>query len=108
MHVKKTVSLVEARASLGGLTRTVGKGGGAIAITRRSRLAAILVNGEQYEADMAELDHHRQRTRKNSDLPFSRLMEITGDLVEGSQRLAEEYNAAVKRSGETLSDALRD
>lgn len=84
MHVRKTVGLVEARASLGGLARTVGNGGGAIAITRRSRLAAVLVNGEQYEADMAELDHYRRRNQGTSVLPFSRLMEITGDLVEGN------------------------
>src|SRR5437867_4714983 len=54
MHVKKLVSLVEARASLSRLTREVATGGEAIAITQRSRLAAVLVNAERYEEDMAE------------------------------------------------------
>ena len=35
-------------------------------------------------------------------------MEITGDLAEGSERIADEYHTAVKRSGQTLADALRD
>lgn len=108
MQVKKMVSLVEARAMLSGLTKAVAKGGGAVAITQRSKLAAVLVNAEQYEADMAELEHYRQQKRKKNSLPFSSLMEIAGDLEEGSKRLAEEYHAAVKRSGEILSDALRD
>ncbi len=106
MQAKKIVSLVEARAKLSGLTRAVAEGGGAIAITQRSKLAAVLVNAEQYEADMAELEHYRHHRRKKNLLPS--VMEITGDLEEGSKPLAEEYHAAVKRSGETLSDALRD
>ena len=67
-----------------------------------------MVNAEQYAADMAELEHYRHHRRKKNLRPFSRLMETTSDLEEGSKRLAEEYHAAVKRSGETLSDALRD
>ena len=108
MQVKKVVSLVEARTTLSSLTKAVAKGGGAIAITRRSQLTAILVNAEQYEADMAELEHYRHQKRKKSALPFSGLMEITGDLAEGSRRIAETYHAAVKRSGQSLADALRD
>ena len=107
MQAKKIVSLVEARARLSSLTKAVAKGGGAIAITQRSKLAAILVNAEQYEADMAELEHYRQHHRKKNLLPFSLLMEITGDLEEGSKRLAEEYNAAVKRSGAIFSPPVR-
>ena len=108
MHVKKTVSLVEARAMLSGLTKAVAKGGEAIAITQRSKHAAVLVNAEQYEADMAELEHYRHQHRKKTRLPFSSLMEISGDLEEGSKRLAGDYHAALKRSGDILSDALRD
>ena len=108
MHVKKMVSLVEARATLSGLTKAIAKGGGAIAISQRSQLAAVLVNAEQYEADMAELEHYRQQHRKKTRLPFSSLMEIKGDLEQGSKRLAGEYHAALKRSGDILSDALRD
>ena len=108
MHVKKMVSLVEARAMLSGLTKAVANGDGAIAITQRSKLAAVLVNAEQYEAYMAELEHYRSHHRKKTRLPFSSLMEISGDLEGGSERLAGEYHAALKLSGDILSDALRD
>lgn len=108
MQIKKIVGLVEARATLSGLTKAVKRDGGAIAITQRSRLAAVLVNAERYEADMTELAHYRRQRRKKFAVPFSRLMEITGDLEEGSQHFAEEYYAAVERSGKALSDALRD
>jgi prevent-host-death family protein len=57
MHAKKVVSLVEARASLSRLAQEVARGKGAVAITQRSKLAAVLVNAEQYEKDMAELEH---------------------------------------------------
>ena len=108
MHVKKMVSLVEARTTLSSLTKAIAKGGGAVAITRRSQLAAVLVNAEQYEADMAELEHYRHQYRRQKTLPFSGLMAITGDLAEGSERMVDEYHAAVRRSGQTLADALRD
>ena len=108
MLAKKVVSLVEARASLSRLTREVAQGGGAIAITQRSKLAAVLVNAERYEQDMAELEHYRRRQRKAKARSFSGLMEVVGDLEEGSRQLAEEYHAALKRSGDILRDALRD
>lgn len=108
MKIKKIVGLVEARAALSGLTKAVERDGGEIAITQRSRLAAVLVNAERYEADMAELTHYRRQHRKKSAVPFSRLMEITGDPEEGSRRLSQEYHDAVERSGKTLSHALRD
>ena len=57
---------------------------------------------------MADNKQDDQLPVKKTTLPFSSLMEITGDLEEGSKRLAEEYHAAVKRSGEIFSDALRD
>lgn len=108
MHVKKWINLVEARASLSRLTREVAKGEGPIAITQRSKLAAVLVNADRYEEDMRELEHYRRQRRKIPRPSFSNLMEITGDLEEGSRQLAEEYYAAVKRSGNQLRDALRD
>jgi prevent-host-death family protein len=108
MHVKKLINLVEARASLSRLTKEVAKGGGPIAITQRSKLTAVLVNAEQYEEDMKELEHYRCQGRKKSRPSFSTLMEIVGDLEEGSRQLAEEYYVAVKRSGDVLHDALRD
>jgi len=86
----------------------VARSGGAIAITQRSKLAAVLVNAKQYEEDMAELEQHRRQRRKVTSRSFSSLMEVVGDLEEGSRRLAEEYYAALKRSGDTLRDALRD
>ncbi len=108
MQAKKVISLVEARASLSRLTREVARGGGAIAITQRSKLAAILVNAKRYEEDMTELEHYRRQRRKEAAPRFSGLMEVVGDLAEGSPRLAEEYHAALKRSGDLLGDALRD
>lgn len=108
MFPKKQVSLVEARASLSRLTQEVSGGGGPVAILQRSKLAAVLVNAERYKADMAELEHYRRRHRKSRARSFSHLMEIVGDLEEGSRQLAEEYHTAVKRSGDTLCDALCD
>jgi len=108
MQVKKLISLVEARASLSRLVREVAAGEGAIAITQRSRLAALLVNAKRYEEDMAELEQYRCQRRKKRALSFSDLMEIVGDLEEGSRHLAEEYHAALKRSEDTLHNALRD
>lgn len=55
----------------------------------------------------SELEHDRRQQRKKNPLPFSGLMEITGDLAGGSKRMADEYHAAVKRSGQTLTAALR-
>ncbi|HEV8718418.1 MAG TPA: type II toxin-antitoxin system Phd/YefM family antitoxin [Candidatus Binatia bacterium] len=108
MFTKKVVSLAEARASLSRLTQEVAKGRGVIAITQRSKLAAVLVNAEQYEEDMEELAHYRRQRRKVKIRSFSNLMEIVGDLEEGSRRLAEEYHTALKRSGDRLRDALRN
>ncbi len=75
MHAKKVISLVEARASLSRLTWEVARSGGAIAITQRSKLAAVLVNAEQYEEDMAELEQYRRQRRKVTPRSFSGLME---------------------------------
>ena len=109
MRAKKVVSLMEARASLSRLAREVAKGEGAIAITQRSKLAAVLVNAERYEEDMAELEQYRRQQRKKVvSRSFSDLMEIVGDLEEGSRQLTVEYDAALKRSGDRLRDALRD
>jgi hypothetical protein len=58
---------------------------------------------------MAELEHYRRRQRqKAKPRSFSGLMRIVGDLEEGSRQLAEEYHAALKRSGDALRNALRD
>lgn len=108
MHAKKVISLVEARASLSRLAQEVARGGGPVAITQRSKLAAVLLNAERYEKDMAELAQYRRQQRKARPRSFSGLIEIVGDLEEGSRQLAEEYYAAVKRSGDILQDALRD
>ena len=108
MLAKKVISLVEARASLSRLTQEVAQGRGPIAITQRSKLAALLVNAKRYEEDMAELEQYRRQRRKGRPRSFSHLIEIVGDLEEGSRRLAEEYHTAVKRSGDILHDALRD
>lgn len=108
MHAKTVVSLVEARASLSRLTQKVAKSGKAIAITQRSKLAAVLVNAERYEYDMAELEHYRRQRRKNRPRSFKGMIEITGDLEEGSRQLADEYYAAVERSAKSLRDAVRD
>ena len=54
---------------------------------------------------MAELkqDRHRQRVQP---LPsFSDLMEIIGDLEEGSRQLTESYEAALKRSEDQLVES---
>jgi|SRR5262245_58443119 len=108
MHAKKVVSLVEARASLSRLAQEVARGGGPIAITQRSKLAAILVNAERYETDMAELTHYRHQRQKNRPRSFRGLIKITGDLEEASRQLTAEYEAALNRSAEVLRDALRD
>jgi len=108
MHARKVVSLVEARAALSRLAQEVAKSGGAIAITQRSKLAAVLVNAEQYEANMAELEHYRRQRRKSRALPLKGLVEIVGDLEEASRQIAEEYENALDRSAESLRDALRD
>lgn len=57
---------------------------------------------------MADNKQDDQSLVKKTTLPFSALMEIVGDLEEGSKRLSEEYHAALKRSGDILSKALRD
>jgi PHD/YefM family antitoxin component YafN of YafNO toxin-antitoxin module len=108
MLPKKQVSLVEARASLGRLTQEVAGGGGPVAIIQRSQLAAVLVNAERYKEDMAELEQYRRQRRKGRPQSFRGLIEITGDLEEASRHFTAEYEAAVKRSAEILSDALRD
>lgn len=108
MHAKKVVSLVEARASLSRLAQEVATGKGAVAITQRSKLAAVLVNAEQYEKDMAELEQYRRQHRKNQGPSLKGLIRITGDLDEASHQLSDEYYAAVERSAKSLRDALRD
>lgn len=108
MQAKKVISLVEARASLSRLAQEVARGGGPVAITQRSKLAAVLVNAERYERDMAELAQYRRQQRRTRPRSFSGLIEIVSDLEEGSRQLAEEYHAALKRSGDILQDALRD
>ena len=57
---------------------------------------------------MAELEQDRRRQRAHPPHSFSDLMEIIGDLEEGSRQLTESYETALKRSGDQLSDALRD
>ena len=57
---------------------------------------------------MAELEQYRRQQRTQPTPSFSDLMEIIGTLEEGSRRLTESYEAALKRSGDQLSDALRD
>jgi hypothetical protein len=49
------------------------------------------VNAEQYEKDMAELEHYRRQQRKTKDSSFSGLIKIVGDLEGCPQRLTEEY-----------------
>ena len=108
MRVKRLVSLVEARASLSRLAREVAHSGEAIAITQRSKLAAVLVGASRYEADMAELEQYRRRQHSHPPPSFSDLMEVVGDLEEGSRQLTESYETALKRSGDQLGEALRD
>lgn len=108
MHAKKVVSLVEARASLSRLAQEVAKGKGAVAITQRSKLAAVLVNAEQYEKDMMELEYYRRQHQKKRSLSLKGLIKITGDMEEASRQLTEDYYAAVERSAASLRDALRD
>ena len=108
MQVRKLINLVEARAALSRLVRDVAKGREVIAITQRSKLAAVLVNAEQYAADMAELEQYRRQRQKDPSVALSSLMEVVGDLEEGSERLAEDYHTALRRSGDVLADALRD
>jgi hypothetical protein len=62
----------------------------------------------QDEGILSDNKQDDQLPVKKTTLPFSSLMEITGDFEEGSKRLAEEYYEAVKRSGEILFEALRD
>ncbi len=57
---------------------------------------------------MAELEQDRRRQPSHPTHSFSDLMEIIGDLEEGSRQLTESYEAALKRSGDQLGDALRD
>ena len=59
------------------------------------------------KAKKSELAPYRRQRRKKNTLPFSGLMEITGDLTVGSKQMADEYHAAVNRSGQTLTKALR-
>jgi prevent-host-death family protein len=99
---------MEARASLSQLAREVSHGCGPIAITQRSKLAAMLVNAKQYEEDMAELEQYRRQRKKSRVRSFKGLIEITGDLEEASRQLAAEYEAALERSAEGLRDALYD
>jgi len=108
MQAKKIVSLAEARASLSRLTREIATGGGPIAITQRSNLAALLVNAKRYEEDMAELKLYRRQRRQSAPRSYAKLIEVVGDLDEASRRLTAEYDAALRRSGEALRNALRD
>jgi len=108
VYAKKVVSLVEARASLSRLAQEVAKGKGAVAITQRSKLAAVLVNAEQYEKDMAELAHYRRQQQKKRSLSLKGLIRITGDMEKASRQLTEEYYTAVERSAASLRDALRN
>ena len=57
---------------------------------------------------MAELEQYRRRQHSHPSLSFSDLMEIVGDLEEGSRQLTASYEAALKRSGDQLDDALYD
>ena len=57
---------------------------------------------------MAELEKDRRQQSAHPTPSFSDLMEIIGDLEEGSRQLTESYEAALKRSGDQLGDALRD
>jgi prevent-host-death family protein len=107
MRAQKVVSLVKARASLSQLTREVAHGHAVGGITQRSKRAAVLVNAEQFERDMTELEYHRRQHRKGRSVGLTGSMEVAADLTAGSGRLAEEYSAAVRRSGAVLRDALR-
>lgn len=57
---------------------------------------------------MAELEQYRRRQHSHPSLSFSDLMELIGDLEEGSRQLTASYEAALKRSGDQLDDALYD
>ena len=57
---------------------------------------------------MAELEKGRRQQSAHPIPSFSDLMEIIGDLEEGSRQLTESYEAALKRSGDQLDDALYD
>jgi hypothetical protein len=51
---------------------------------------------------------YRRQQRRSMTHSFAKLIEIVGDLDHASRQLTTEYEAAVKRSGETLRRALRD
>ena len=51
---------------------------------------------------MAELEQDRRRQPSHPTRSFSDLIEIIGDLEEGSRQLTESYEAALKRSGDQL------
>src|SRR6058998_2216162 len=55
-----------------------------VSCTGGSKLAAVLVNAQRYEEDMAELEQYRRQRRKERASSFSTLMEVVGDLEEGS------------------------
>ena len=82
MHVKKMVSLVEARTTLSSLTKAVAKGGGAVAITRRSQLASS--------------------TTAEEGAALSGLMEITGawpSTPSNMRRIWQNSNTSVINNG---------
>ena len=54
---------------------------------------------------MAELEQDRRRQHAHPPPSFSDLMEIIGDLEEGSRQLTESYEAALKRSGDQLVES---
>ncbi len=54
---------------------------------------------------MAELEQDLRRQRAHPPPSFSDLMEIIGDLEEGSRQLTESYEAALKRSGDKLVES---
>ncbi len=105
MRAKKFASLVEARAAPSRLARKVAESGEAVAIIQRSKLSAVLVGATRYEADMAELEQYRRQRRAHAAASFSNMMEVVGDLEEGSHQLIEAYEPAPQRSGDQLNDA---
>ena len=54
---------------------------------------------------MEELEQYRRQQRAHPTPSFSDLMEIIGDLEEGSRQLTDSYEAALKRSSDQLVES---
>ena len=98
----KQLSLTEARARLSSLVAEVDRGKGPIAIARRSKVKALLVDPEWHGRVEEELAHYRARARQ-SPLKLRGSMTLTGDLERALQDLRKEREESL----ETVIAALK-